>query len=360
MKLPTPRLVFRDGHRYYLIEYTIAGKRHYKYFKTPTEAREFQVELRTQLIQYGTAFDRVLSRQDRGEILTILQEMDQAGVTLGTVWADYKHRASYQTATCRVAWDHFLETKRKQNLRDTTLESYRRLLPFLESRWDQVVSSIRADDITEWIDAKQCAPRSVTKYLSLFREFLRHCKDQGWCVDNAAEPIKPPKADAPIPKCLSNDDVKLLLNDDDAQLKPYLVLALYGGLRQQEISRLDWDDLQLNQSLVVLNGHQTKTRSRRVVALLGQAATRLGQLNQQGLPLYPHHWRPRQRRLIERTKIKWHRDCLRHTAATHMVNVFESEDKAALNLGNTAHVVRTHYRGLATPEQTNEFLQLLA
>ena len=60
------------------------------------------------------------------------------------------------------------------------------------------------------------------------------------------------------------------------------------------------------------------------------------------------------------TGVDLSRDCLRHTAATHMLNVYKSASEASLQLGNSNAVLMNHYKAIATQEQTNEFLNLLS
>jgi len=60
------------------------------------------------------------------------------------------------------------------------------------------------------------------------------------------------------------------------------------------------------------------------------------------------------------TGVKWRRDCLRHTAATHMLNVYKSAAETSLQLGNSNAVLMNHYKAIATEQQTDEFLNILA
>ena len=355
MKIPA--LTTRGDRKYYTVTYTIAGRKRIKYFKTPTEARAYQIEVQAQLLKFGNAYSKVLTRQEQAEVLMVLQEMEQFGVKLGDVWHDYQTRWDAKRITCDKAWASFIQAKRDLNLRCKTIEGYHCVVPlFVSIGWDRETRDITVEDIKTWFKAKKAAPRSLAKYISVLGDFFNHCIEQGWQTENPTKTLKVPKVDAEPPQCLSNQEVRALLEHSDQALKPYLIVALYAGLRRTEIERLSWDNIKNGQ--IILDGHQTKTRRRRVVAMLGDSFNKL--MAYDGAEFAPKNLKELLYRLKRDTGVKWRRDCLRHTAATHMLNVYKSASETSLHLGNSNAVLMNHYKGIATPEQTDEFLNLFA
>jgi len=355
MKIPT--LITRGDRKYYTVSHTIAGRKRVKYFKTPTEAREYQLEVQAQLLKFGDAYNKVLTRQEQAEVLMILQEMEQFGVKLGDVWHEYQTRQSAKRMTCDKAWASFIQDKRDLNLRDKTIEGYHCVVPFFVSiGWDRDTRDITVQDIKTWFHAKDVAPRSLTKYISVLGDFFNYCIQQGWQTESPTKTLKVPKVDAEPPHCLSNQDVRALLGHPDPTLKPYLIVALYAGLRRTEIERLSWDDIKNGQ--IILDGHQTKTRRRRVVKMLGNSFNKL--MAYDGAEFVPSNLALMLNKLKRDTGVKWRRDCLRHTAATHMLNVYKSAAETSLQLGNSNAVLMNHYKAIATEQQTDEFLNILA
>jgi hypothetical protein len=190
MKIPA--LTTRGDRKYYTVTHTIAGRKRIKYFKTPTEARAYQLEVQAQLLKFGNAYNRVLTRQEQAEVLFVLQEMEQFGVKLGDVWHDYQTRQDAKRITCDKAWASFIQDKRDLNLRDRTIEG----------GWDRETRDITVEDIKTWFKAKKVAPRSLTKYISVLGDFFNHCIEQGWQTENPTKTLKVPKVDAEPPQCL--------------------------------------------------------------------------------------------------------------------------------------------------------------
>jgi len=355
MKIPT--LITRGDRKYYTVTHTIAGRKRIKYFKTPTEAREYQLEVQAQLLKFGNAYNKVLTRQEQAEVLLILQEMEQFGVKLGDVWHEYQTRHDAKRMTCDKAWASFIQDKHDLNLRESTIRGYHCVVPFFVSiGWDRETRDITVQDIKTWFNEKDVAPRSLTKYISVLGDFFNHCIEQGWQTENPTKTLKVPKVDAEPPQCLSNQDVRALLGHPDPTMKPYLIVALYAGLRRTEIERLSWDNIKNGQ--ITLDGHQTKTRRRRVVTMLGDSFNKL--MAYDGAEFVPKNYKAMLAQLKHNTGVKWRRDCLRHTAATHMLNVYKSASETSLQLGNSNAVLMNHYKGIATQQQTDEFLSILA
>ena len=75
MKIPA--LVTRGEQKYYTVSHTIAGRKRIKYFKTPTEARAYQLEVQAQLLKFGNAYNKVLTRTEQAEVLFIARVEQQ-------------------------------------------------------------------------------------------------------------------------------------------------------------------------------------------------------------------------------------------------------------------------------------------
>lgn len=355
MKIPA--LVTRGEQKYYTVTHTIAGRKRLKYFKTPTEARAYQLEVQAQLLKFGNAYNKVLTRNEQAEILFILQEMEQYGVKLGDVWYEYQNRQDAKCMTCDKAWASFIQDKQDLNLRKSTIRGYQCIVPFfVRVGWDRETRDITVKDIKAWFNEKAVAPRSLSKYISVLGDFFKYCIEKEWQTENPTKTLKVPKIDAKPPNCLSNQEVKALLAHPDPKLKPYILVALYAGLRRNEIERLSWDNIKNGQ--IILDGSQTKTRRRRVVTMMGNSFNKL--MAYDGMDFVPKDISTMLEQIKQDTGVKLTRDCLRHTAATHMVNVYKSASEASLQLGNSNAVLMKHYKAIATLEQTNEFLNLLA
>ena len=73
--------------------------------------------------------------------------------------------------------------------------------------------------------------------------------------------------------------------------------------------------------------------------------------------------REENRKRMERLKreagiVTWPRNCMRHTAASHWLNFYQDEAKAALHLGHSPTMLHRHYKALVTQKESEEFFAL--
>ncbi len=93
--------------------------------------------------------------------------------------------------------------------------------------------------------------------------------------------VTKPKESRGRVRFLSEDERPRLLKackeSSNPSLYPVVVLALSTGMRQGEIMRLTWDDVDLNRGRAIL--HETKNDERRAVAITGHALDLLKELS---------------------------------------------------------------------------------
>ena len=198
----------------------------------------------------------------------------------------------------------------------------------------------------------------------------------GWCEAKAyvsENPVKKTtsvKIDASMPEVIPLDRIRRMLDYAKTQRKDalgWLALGLFAGLRPGEIDEITWDDVKLEEKLLIVR--RGKLRTRRPVEL-PEAAIKWLELCKGG-PLAAA------RRAQDAAKvaggyigraeedeggpggtklIPWPADALRHTAISHYLNLVEHEGKTALWAGNSPGVIFKHYRGLVTKSESRRVL----
>lgn len=118
------------------------------------------------------------------------------------------------------------------------------------------------------------APATVVRYLAA----LSHCltiavTEYGWIDDSPMRKVSKPKLPRGRVRFLSDEERSALLSACKESTNPFLyivvVLALSTGMRQGEIMKLRWEDIDLFRGRIIL--HETKNGERRVVPLKGLA-----------------------------------------------------------------------------------------
>jgi len=148
---------------------------------------------------------------------------------------------------------------------------------FLADITPALIAEQRDDLLNKTVESrgsKKLSPSTVVRYMAA----LSHCftiavKEWDWLDDSPMRKVTKPKEARGRVRFLSDDERAELLKQCEASTNPYLhavvVLALATGMRQGEIMRLTWDDIDLKRGRITL--HETKNGERRVVPLVGHA-----------------------------------------------------------------------------------------
>ena len=122
------------------------------------------------------------------------------------------------------------------------------------------------------------------------------------------------------------------------------------------MSRLSWNDLDLDAGTLMISAAASKVRHRRIVHLQPACAAWLrkgGDLS--GLK----NLRRRPEAIRGAADIKaWPHDVLRHAAASHLVPLVGT-GKAVEMLGNSESILHRHYRDLVKPQDNARFWSIL-
>lgn len=160
----------------------------------------------------------------------------------------------------------------ERGLSDNSLQSYRHDLLHLQSRLasrggvlkDASREELLAVLATEVQQGK--SPRSVSRYLSAYRQFYRWLVREGDISTDPVALIESPKTGRGLPKALTESQVELLLAAPDMDTglgirdKAMLELMYATGLRVSELVGLEISNLNLNQGVVRVIGKGNKER----------------------------------------------------------------------------------------------------
>jgi integrase/recombinase XerD len=159
----------------------------------------------------------------------------------------------------------------------------------------------------------------------------------------------------------SPDEVKRLLRAAPFELLPYIAIAVFAGLRPEEIRRLRWSDVSLDDRLITVNATVSKTARKRfaemsenLVQWLRPFAGRTGPVACRNLP----------KLMLDARKdaglTAWPPDVLRHTFASAHYAHFKNPAHTALLLGHRDQtMLMNHYRNLMRPADAARYWQIM-
>ena len=131
-------------------------------------------------------------------------------------------------------------------------------------------ASITKDDIDKFL--ADLHPVTANNRRRMLRGFFAWCAKNGYCAGNPAKETDMEEEIPERPGILTPEELSAMLRAAEDCVVPATVLGAFGGLRQAEIRRLDWSEIDLDEGTVELLAKHTKTKKRRAVRLPNAAA----------------------------------------------------------------------------------------
>ena len=294
-------------------------------------------------------------------------------VRLSRIVDDYfqRHPVPVTDTTVADASAEFILKKTEKKLRSRTLEDYEsRLSPLLKQFGNRTVNSLASADLEPLITRPGNSAYTTNGNRRVLHTFLSWCVKRKYISANPVSDIEKAEIDDKEPEILTLSEVKSLLrtaaSHKKGKLLPYVVLAMFSALRPKELTRLRWDQIDLGQKMIRVDGLVAKRRKRRIVELSDNAVVWLQGC--QGKPIAPMNWRrdfdalrrlagfrgsyPRQG---DESLKPWPQDVVRHTAVSFHFAFYENEHKTAKWAGHHPDVLHAHYKGLVSRDDAEEF-----
>lgn len=150
-----------------------------------------------------------------------------------------------------------------------------RLNDFLLSSDISDINLISTRILREYIyrskESRNLASSSTSKLIAIIKSFFNYLEEDEVIAKNPARKIKVPPKINKIPRILSKHEVDLIIRSVDfaprffrknnTRDKLIITLLYYTGIRRSELLKLNWDDLNLsNSTLIVRSGKGNKDR----------------------------------------------------------------------------------------------------
>ncbi|HND62984.1 MAG TPA: tyrosine-type recombinase/integrase [Opitutaceae bacterium] len=286
------------------------------------------------------------------------------------------------TKTLAELATEMIEIKRgwhaRGDLRDASIRDFENRA----SRISDDIGSFPLPELTkqnlyDWLHGLALAPRTKKNYRMVLAELLSYAKQKRYLVANPFEEftrqdikeIEGTGGEFRQPAILTPRDAKKLLTiafkHPEWDLGAAVVLGLFGGIRTEELKRLTWDAVRLDedQPFVVIGPEIAKKRRIRNVPLppcavawlkrwpRGAKVTRSSHAND-----YQKHFK----KLCAEAEINWDANAMRHSFGSYHYAAYGNSIETARILGHKTDdaVLFAHYRALATKEQGLAYFEI--
>ena len=350
--------------RWKIAGYYINGKRVRKFFETKGQAQTFVTSLETTAENLGT---RALNIDQRLHVMALecSDKLALHGKTLADATEFLCDHLDAVERSCTLAelTRSFLEAKQQEGARRRYLKDLRnRLAYFGQTFGNRVVATITARDCDDWLRELRLAPRTRNNYRQVLSVLFNYAALRGYCSKNPVDKIGKAKVIDKSVEIFTPKQMKDLLGSASKEVRAYLAIGAFGGLRSAELSRLDWQDVHLKRRFIEVSAATSKTASRRLVTILPTLQRWLKPLQKLAGPIRPPNLQLQIKRATAKANLtKWPHNGLRHSYASYHLAKFQDAPALALQMGHrTTAMLFAHYREVVTPEAAEIYWQISA
>ena len=242
------------------------------------------------------------------------------------------------------------------------------------SAFTTTISSVNPAQVRTYIqglrntDGSPLAARSRENHRRLIVTLFQHAAQQGYVArDTAADitNIQGPRVVAGPTGIFTPNQIRQILVALTRTDRVICALGAFCGLRSAELGRLRWENIRMDQRVLVIDAGQTKTASRRVIPMPDNAIVWItpliptdasGRISRHDHPDYQGE------HLAETAKalgIPWVRNGLRHSWCSYRLAATKNAALTAHEAGNSPQILHRHYNELVTEAEANEWFAVV-
>jgi integrase len=337
-----------------------------------------------------------LTEEERREVAANLPFLRQHGISVAeAVRFAVKHlRPEGRTKTVRQAVEELVASKAQRfergDLRERSYRDFRhRTEKFAQAFEGRIASEVSGQEIKSWLNALGISSRTNKNYLSVVGEVFKFATQKRYVAFSPLDDLTDIDrkelcgggTDGKEPSILTPAEAERLLaaalEHPELGLLGAVTLALYCGLRTEEIKRLEWEQVRLSESppLVTIGAKIAKKRRIRHVEIPANAVPWLSLIADRTGPVTRNdHFNDYQKRFRQLQRLAgfgqqnekgvwhstWENNAMRHSFGSYHYALHGNPLETSRLLGHKAsdQVLFDHYRALATKAQAEAYFAI--
>lgn len=216
-----------------------------------------------------------------------------------------------------------------------------------------LLHTVEPVELKDYADGKKWSPKTYNEFLATVSLLYKEAKFRGWVSAdcNPAKAIKRQKLKASPIHIFEPWEARRLLNRISGDLVPFFALWLFAGIRKEEVSRMNWQ--QVNRGLetgrIYLEANQTKTGQARSVPVQDNLKMWLLAHRKNNGDILAADWKGIDRlseitRYASRkTGIVWQGNAPRHSFATYFFKLNKDAGATVSAMGTSLAKFQKHY-----------------
>ena len=211
----------------------------------------------------------------------------------------------------------------------------------------------------------EATPETKNNYRRTLSALFNFCFRKDFIQRNPIEKVSAITKGKKEPEIYKVDEVRYMMNSspEKSEIRAFLAIGAFGGLRVAEIQRLTWDRVHLQEKEIVLDASITKTSQRRIVKMTDNLVEWLtpyiSEMLQGGLVIKNKNiFRKELEKFREANKINWIDNGLRHSGASYYLALTKNANETAEQMGHSVAVLKNNYMGLVRAEDAVKYFQI--
>ena len=348
-------------HRYYLDLRAFGQGR--KFFKTRAEADAERLRQLT-LRERGGREAVGIPLNELSTIVQARRKLAQHRKTLGdaaTHYLDYLERINGCNVTIAQLAEEVLGAKRKDGHAPMYIADLRkRLVRFCREFGDRPIAGVTVEELDNWLRNLDCAPKTRANFRANVGVLFSYAERRGIIDSNPILRTARPKLPDNPPEIFHVDELNALLDAANRlfpDVLPMLAIGAFAGLRDAEIKRLEWSEVDLVRGLIEVKASKAKSARRRIVEIQPNLREWLKPYAGMTGAVVPVNSR-KKLDLVRKVAglTGWPKNGLRHSFASYRLGATHDAPRVASELGHTSpQMLYSTYRELVLPEEAERY-----
>jgi integrase len=333
------------------------------FFTTRAEADAERLRQLTTLARHGREAI-ALPQQELSDFITARKKLAEYGETINDAVkfrVDHLERVRRCKITVAELADEVVEAKRKDGRSAKYVNDLRlKLKRFCQDFGNRPIAAVGIEEIDKWLRDLNCSPKGRADYRANIGVLFSYAERLQMIDRNPVlRTAKPKLVDNP-PEIFAVDELRGLLEAARRiapDVLPMLAIGAFTGLRDAEIKRLDWNEVNLARGYVEVKAVKAKSARRRIVPIQPNLAEWLGPYSGRKGGLVPVGARDKLDRVRKEAGLaRWPQNGLRHSFASYRLAAIHDAPRVASELGHTSpQMLYNTYRELVLPDEAERY-----
>ena len=307
-----------------------------------------------------------LSQRELSDFITAKNKLAEFGKTLSNAvefYIDHLERVRRCKITVAQLADEVLEAKRKDGRSAKYIDMLRLYFKrFRQDFCERLIADITVEELDTWLRDLPGSPKTRADYRANIGVLFSYAAQRRMIDFNPISFTAKPKLIDKAPEIFAVDELRALLQTAERQapdVLPMLAIGAFAGLRDAEIKRLDWSEVDARGHIEV-KAAKAKSARRRIVPIQPNLAAWLRPYAGMMGDVVPVAARGKIERLRKVTGLaRWPKNGLRHSFSSYRLAAIHDAPRVAAELGHTTpQLLYSTYRELVLPQEAERYWKI--